>query len=91
MQRVSVSVPSGPGFNPTWNQSFSFVVHAPDYTYIRFKVMDEDWGPNADDFIGQFSAPLESIMPGASAWFTAVYTCVMGGKETTSFCLYSTL
>ncbi|CAI8025295.1 1-phosphatidylinositol 4,5-bisphosphate phosphodiesterase eta-1 [Geodia barretti] len=52
------------GFNPTWNQSFSFVVHAPDYTYVRFKVMDEDWGPNADDFIGQFSAPLESIMPG---------------------------
>lgn len=53
-----------PGFNPVWNQSFSLVVHAPDYTYIRFKVMDEDWGPNADDFIGQFSASLESIMPG---------------------------
>ena len=55
---------SGPGFNPTWNQTFSFVVQAPDYTNIRFKVMDEDWGPNADDLIGQFSAPLESIMPG---------------------------
>ena len=26
--------------------------------------MDEDWGPNADDFIGQFSASLDSIMPG---------------------------
>ena len=54
------------------------MVHAPDYTYIRFKVMDEDWGPNADDFIGQFSAPLESIMPGVSAWFTA---CVMGKRN----------
>ena len=47
-----------------WNETFSFVVHAPDYTLIRFKVMDEDWGPNVDDFIGQFSAPLETIMPG---------------------------
>ena len=68
---------SGPGFNPTWNQAFSFVVQAPDYTYIRFKVMDEDWGPNADDFIGQFSAPLESIMPG-------VVRCVY----THSVCMY---
>ena len=52
------------GFNPVWNQTFSFVVQTPDYTLIRFKVMDEDWGPNADDFIGQFTAPLESILPG---------------------------
>ena len=34
--------------------------------------MDEDWGPNADDFIGQFSAPLESIMPGG------LFDCVVG-------------
>ena len=68
---------SGPGFNPMWNLTFSFVVQAPDYTYIMFKVMDEDWGPNADDFIGQFSAPLESIMPG-------VVRCVY----THSVCMY---
>ena len=62
-----------PGFNPVWNQTFSFVVQAPDYTYIRFKVMDKDWGPNVDDFIGQFSAPLESIMPGE--WSVCLNLC----------------
>ena len=53
-----------PGFNPEWNETFQFVIRFPELALVRFKVMDRDWGPNKDDFIGQFTLPFESIEPG---------------------------
>ena len=58
------SIPSTPGFNPVWNHTFQFVVHFPELAVLRMKVMDEDWGPNRDDFIGSFTLPFDSITQG---------------------------
>ena len=40
------------------------MIRFPELALVRFKVMDRDWGPNKDDFIGQFTLPFESIEPG---------------------------
>ena len=31
---------------------------------VRIKVMDKDWGPNKDDFVGSYSLPVDCIVPG---------------------------
>ena len=50
------------GFNPQWHQSFSFKSTFPSLAILRFVVMDAD--TLSDDFIGQYSLPLESLAPG---------------------------
>ncbi|XP_064396880.1 1-phosphatidylinositol 4,5-bisphosphate phosphodiesterase delta-1-like isoform X2 [Halichondria panicea] len=53
------------GFNPRWSdQSFQMQVRFPELAVLRVKVMDEDWGPNADDFIGSYTLPLNCLVPG---------------------------
>ncbi len=57
------SIPTG--FNPRWSdQSFQMQVRFPELAVLRVKVMDEDWGPNADDFIGSYTLPLNCLVPG---------------------------
>uniref|UniRef100_A0A1X7VUT6 Phosphoinositide phospholipase C n=1 Tax=Amphimedon queenslandica TaxID=400682 RepID=A0A1X7VUT6_AMPQE len=51
------------GFNPVWNETFQKIVCFPELALIRFKVMDYDL-LSKDDFIGQFTLPLDSIETG---------------------------
>ena len=50
------------GFNPQWSESFKFKFIFPGLAILRFMVMDADTLSN--DFIGQYSLPLESLAPG---------------------------
>ncbi len=52
------------GFNPVWNETFTMTTRYPELAVLRIKVMDEDWGPNKDDFIGSYSLPVECLVPG---------------------------
>lgn len=38
------------------------IVHFPELALLRFKVMDKDL--NQDDFIGSYSLPVDSVVPG---------------------------
>lgn len=53
------------GFNPTWNEEFSFLLHAPEVAMLRFCVKDFD-STSSNDFVGEFSIPVTSIRPGYS-------------------------
>ncbi|CAD5230392.1 unnamed protein product [Bursaphelenchus xylophilus] len=53
------------GFNPVWNEEFSFQITSPDVAFLRFVVMDFDT-TSADDFVGEFTIPVTSIRPGYS-------------------------
>jgi Ca2+-binding EF-hand superfamily protein len=50
------------GFNPMWDETFVFNTIMPDVALLRFKVMDKDL--DADDFIGQFCCPVDSLAQG---------------------------
>ena len=63
------------GFNPQWNASFKFKSIFPGLAILRFVVMDDD--TLSDDFIGQYSLPLESLAPGQCVCVRAcVCACV---------------
>ncbi|XP_072315914.1 1-phosphatidylinositol 4,5-bisphosphate phosphodiesterase delta-4-like [Eucyclogobius newberryi] len=51
------------GFNPVWNETLNFVVHAPELALVRFVVEDYDKA-SRNDFIGQFALPFASLQPG---------------------------
>lgn len=55
--------PSPAGFNPVWNESFSFVIHTPELALVRFVVEDYDKA-SRNDFIGQFTLPFTCIQAG---------------------------
>lgn len=50
------------GFNPNWNEVFSFEVQNPDVAILSFKVWDED--TVVDDFIGYSSLPVSCLRTG---------------------------
>ncbi len=50
------------GFNPIWNQTFTFDVRYPDLTYLTFHVNDED--VITHDFIAFASLPVSCVRPG---------------------------
>jgi len=50
------------GFNPVWNQIFSFDLKNPELSYITFYVMDEDIA--SSDFLAFSSMPVSCIRPG---------------------------
>ena len=76
------------GFNPQWNASFKFKSIFPGLAILRFVVMDDD--TLSDDFIGQYSLPLESLAPGQCVCVRAcVRACVWGGRKVYSIqCAY---
>uniref|UniRef100_A0A1I8AVI0 Phosphoinositide phospholipase C n=2 Tax=Steinernema glaseri TaxID=37863 RepID=A0A1I8AVI0_9BILA len=53
------------GFNPVWNETFTFPLHSPDLAIARFVVKDFD-STSANDFIGEYTIPVTSIRPGYS-------------------------
>lgn len=51
------------GFNPVWNEKFTFKMHQPELALLSFVVNDRDkYGK--DDFIGQRVIPVSAIVPG---------------------------
>uniref|UniRef100_A0A3P8WIF6 Phosphoinositide phospholipase C n=1 Tax=Cynoglossus semilaevis TaxID=244447 RepID=A0A3P8WIF6_CYNSE len=51
------------GFNPSWNETLNFTVHAPELALVRFVVEDYDKA-SKNDFIGQFTLPFTCIQTG---------------------------
>ncbi|KAK0149033.1 1-phosphatidylinositol 4,5-bisphosphate phosphodiesterase delta-3-A [Merluccius polli] len=51
------------GFNPHWDCTFNFTIHAPDLALVRFLVEDHDY-TSRNDFLGQFTLPFTSLRTG---------------------------
>ncbi|KAM8856935.1 1-phosphatidylinositol 4,5-bisphosphate phosphodiesterase delta-4 [Synchiropus picturatus] len=51
------------GFNPVWNETLNFSIHAPELALVRFLVEDYDKA-SRNDFMGQFTLPFTCIQPG---------------------------
>ncbi|XP_034425517.1 1-phosphatidylinositol 4,5-bisphosphate phosphodiesterase delta-3-A [Hippoglossus hippoglossus] len=51
------------GFNPQWDCTFNFTVHAPDLALVRFMVEDHDF-TSSNDFLGQYTLPFTSLRTG---------------------------
>lgn len=50
------------GFNPAWNETFSFPLYCPEMAILRVSV--KDFGVISNDFIGEYSVPVNSIRAG---------------------------
>ncbi|XP_035222193.1 1-phosphatidylinositol 4,5-bisphosphate phosphodiesterase eta-2-like isoform X2 [Stegodyphus dumicola] len=53
---------SNNGFNPVWNETFKFVLNAPEQAIFHFRVKDENMTTN--ELIGQFAVPCMSMNEG---------------------------
>ncbi|CAD5218892.1 unnamed protein product [Bursaphelenchus okinawaensis] len=53
------------GFNPVWNEDFTFKIKCPELAMIKFTVKDFD-STSSNDFVGVYSLPVSSIRPGYS-------------------------
>ncbi|XP_077407678.1 1-phosphatidylinositol 4,5-bisphosphate phosphodiesterase delta-3-A-like isoform X2 [Vanacampus margaritifer] len=51
------------GFNPQWNCTFNFTIHAPALALVRFVVEDHDY-TSSNDFLGQYTLPFTSLRTG---------------------------
>ncbi|CAJ1078728.1 1-phosphatidylinositol 4%2C5-bisphosphate phosphodiesterase delta-4 [Xyrichtys novacula] len=51
------------GFNPVWNETLNFIIHAPELALVRFVVEDHDKA-SKNDFVGQFTLPFTCIQAG---------------------------
>ena len=59
------------GFNPVWNQTFSFNVKVPALAFLDFRVKDHSKS-GKDQSLGAFSCPLSMVLPG-TALFMILY------------------
>ncbi|XP_033981241.1 inactive phospholipase C-like protein 2 [Trematomus bernacchii] len=50
------------GDNPVFDESFEFQINLPELAMVRFVVLDDDF--IGDEFIGQYTIPLECLQPG---------------------------
>ncbi|XP_053301976.1 inactive phospholipase C-like protein 2 [Pleuronectes platessa] len=50
------------GDNPIFDESFEFEINLPELAMVRFVVLDDDF--IGDEFIGQYTIPLECLQPG---------------------------
>ncbi|XP_031178836.1 inactive phospholipase C-like protein 2 isoform X2 [Sander lucioperca] len=50
------------GDNPVFDESFEFQINLPELAMVRFVVLDDDF--IGDDFIGQYTIPLDCLQPG---------------------------
>ncbi|CAL8364188.1 unnamed protein product [Arctogadus glacialis] len=48
--------------HPVFDESFEFQINLPELAMVRFVVLDDDF--IGDDFIGQYTIPLECVQPG---------------------------
>ncbi|XP_061912462.1 1-phosphatidylinositol 4,5-bisphosphate phosphodiesterase delta-3-A-like [Entelurus aequoreus] len=51
------------GFNPQWDATLNFTIHAPDLALVRFVVEDHDY-TSYNDFLGQYTLPFTSLRTG---------------------------
>ncbi|XP_036401071.1 1-phosphatidylinositol 4,5-bisphosphate phosphodiesterase delta-4-like [Megalops cyprinoides] len=51
------------GFNPVWNDTLQFTLHAPELALVRFVVEDYDKATK-NDFVGQYTLPFTCIQQG---------------------------
>jgi len=51
------------GFNPVWNETFSFEVCNPEFAIVTFQVYDADFW-SAEDYIAHFGCNVHSLRPG---------------------------
>ncbi|XP_019748145.1 1-phosphatidylinositol 4,5-bisphosphate phosphodiesterase delta-3-A-like [Hippocampus comes] len=51
------------GFNPQWDCTFNFTIHAPGLALVRFLVEDHDY-TSSNDFLGQYTLPFTSLRTG---------------------------
>uniref|UniRef100_A0A8C7F403 Phosphoinositide phospholipase C n=1 Tax=Oncorhynchus kisutch TaxID=8019 RepID=A0A8C7F403_ONCKI len=50
------------GDNPIFDESFEFQINLPELAMVRFVVLDDEF--IGDEFIGQYTIPLECLQPG---------------------------
>ncbi|KAM9415899.1 inactive phospholipase C-like protein 2 isoform 1-T1 [Salvelinus alpinus] len=50
------------GHNPIFDESFEFQINLPELAMVRFVVLDDEF--IGDEFIGQYTIPLECLQPG---------------------------
>ncbi|XP_031575010.1 inactive phospholipase C-like protein 1 isoform X2 [Actinia tenebrosa] len=50
------------GFNPLFDETFEFHINLPELALVRFIVQDDDF--IGDAFIGQYTLPMECLLPG---------------------------
>ncbi|VDN05182.1 unnamed protein product [Thelazia callipaeda] len=62
-RKMQTKVIDNNGFCPVWNESFKFELKQPEVAILRLCVKDHD-NASLDDFIGEFSVPVNSIRPG---------------------------
>ncbi|XP_030065065.1 inactive phospholipase C-like protein 1 [Microcaecilia unicolor] len=48
--------------NPIFDESFEFQINLPELAMVRFVVLDDDY--IGDEFIGQYTIPIECLQPG---------------------------
>ncbi|KAM6945687.1 1-phosphatidylinositol 4,5-bisphosphate phosphodiesterase delta-4 [Aplochiton taeniatus] len=51
------------GFNPVWEDTLRFTVHAPELALVRFVVEDHD-KTSKNDFVGQYTLPFTCLQQG---------------------------
>ena len=56
------------GFNPVWNQTFSFNVKVPALAFLDFRVKDHSKS-GKDQSLGAFSCPLSMVLPGTATFY----------------------
>ena len=49
------------GFNPVWDEKFSFAVHWPEMALVRFLALS---GKGTSNVIGQYTLPFDSVLQG---------------------------
>lgn len=61
-KKLSSRVVNDNGYNPIWNQDFTFCVNCPELAFVRFVVKDEDIG--IDDYIGEYTIRFDNMRQG---------------------------
>ena len=59
------------GFNPVWNQTFSFNVKVPALAFLDFRVKDHSKS-GKDQSLGAFACPLSMVLPGTSLFYDLI-------------------
>jgi len=57
-----------------WNETFTFTSQFPELCLLRFVLYDSD--TLSDDFIGQYTLPLDSVEKGDHYLFTNIYILI---------------
>uniref|UniRef100_A0A3B3ZRK9 C2 domain-containing protein n=1 Tax=Periophthalmus magnuspinnatus TaxID=409849 RepID=A0A3B3ZRK9_9GOBI len=70
------------GDNPIFDESFDFQINLPELAMVRFVVLDDHF--IGDEFIGQYTIPLECLLPG----YRHVPLQSLTGEELPHACLF---